>query len=58
MFIIKNITNVIGEPFIEKTFVTGLKALSSKYGLIHMTKIKTLNDKYASGFRGIYPRHF
>ena len=48
----------IRKAFVEKTFVTGLKSLSSKYGLIYIEKIKIDKDKYAVGFRGVYPRHF
>lgn len=47
----------IKKPFIEKTFVSGLKSLSSKYGITYMEKIKINRDKYAAGFRGVYPRH-
>lgn len=44
------------KPYVEKTFVTGLKALSGKYCLTYLEKIRTIGDKYQAGFKGIYPR--
>lgn len=50
-------TDNLKKPFVQKTFVSQLKDVSNKYGLVYMQKIKTTEDKYSAGFRGIYPRH-